>query len=55
VMAARPGRVHRVMEIDEPQPRGDAFRNSARFADLCRQLSSWLADASLPSSATAAS
>ena len=51
VMAARPGRVYRVMEIDEPQPRGDAFRNSTRFADLCRQLSSWLADASLPSSA----
>lgn len=51
VMAARPGRVYRVMEIDEPQPRGEAFRNSARFADLCRQLSSWLADASLPASA----
>ena len=49
VMAARPGRIYRVMEIDEPQPRGEAFRNSARFADLCRQLSSWLADASLPS------
>jgi NitT/TauT family transport system ATP-binding protein len=48
VMAARPGRIFRIMEIDEPQPRGEAFRNSARFADLCRQLSSWLADASLP-------
>ncbi len=53
VMAARPGRVYRVMEIDEPQPRGEDFRNSTRFADLCRQLSSWLADASLPSSARA--
>ncbi len=51
VMAARPGRIYRVMEIDEPQPRGEAFRNSARFADLCRQLSGWLADASLPSTA----
>jgi len=49
VMAARPGRIYRVMEIDEPQPRGEAFRNSSRFADLCRQLSAWLADASLPS------
>ena len=48
VMAARPGRVYRVMEIDEPQPRGEAFRSSQRFADLCRQLSTWLADASLP-------
>jgi NitT/TauT family transport system ATP-binding protein len=48
VMAARPGRVYRVMDIDEPQPRGEAFRSSQRFADLCRQLSTWLADASLP-------
>ena len=48
VMAARPGRVYRVMEIDEPQPRGESFRTSQRFADLCRQLSTWLADASLP-------
>ena len=48
VMAARPGRVFRTMEIDEPQPRDEAFRDSPRFADLCRQLSSWLADASLP-------
>lgn len=49
VMAARPGRVYKVMEIDEPQPRGEEFRKSSRFADLCRQLSTWLADASLPS------
>jgi NitT/TauT family transport system ATP-binding protein len=48
VMAARPGRIWRVMEIDEPQPRTESFRESARFADLCRQLSSWLAEASLP-------
>ena len=48
VMAARPGRVWRVMEIDEPMPRDEGFRESARFADLCRQLSSWLAEASLP-------
>ena len=48
VMAARPGRVYRVMEIDEPQPRGESFRTSQRFADLCWQLSTWLADASLP-------
>jgi NitT/TauT family transport system ATP-binding protein len=47
VMAARPGRVFRVMEIDEPQPRGEAFRSSPRFAEHCRQLSAWLADASI--------
>ena len=48
VMAARPGRVYKIMEIDEPMPRGESFRASTRFADLCRQLSTWLADASLP-------
>ena len=54
VMAARPGRVYKVMEIDEPQPRDERFRESTRFADLCRQLSTWLADASLPSRTEAA-
>ena len=54
VMAARPGRVYKVMEIDEPQPRDERFRESTRFADLCRQLSTWLADASLPSRMEAA-
>jgi NitT/TauT family transport system ATP-binding protein len=48
VMAARPGRVFKIMQIDEPQPRGEEFRSSPRFADLCRQLSTWLAEASLP-------
>ena len=51
VMAARPGRIYKVMEIDEPQPRDEAFRESARFADLCRELSMWLPDASLPRAA----
>ncbi len=36
------------MTIDEPQPRDAGFRNSARFAAYCRQLSAWLAEASLP-------
>ena len=35
--------------IDEPQPRGEAFRTSARFADLCRELSAILMEASLAS------
>ena len=53
-MGARPGRVFKVMDIDEPQPRDERFRESPRFADLCRQLSTWLADASLPSRKEAA-
>jgi NitT/TauT family transport system ATP-binding protein len=47
VMSARPGRIFRVMAIDEPQPRDEGFRDSARFAAHCRQLSAWLAEASL--------
>jgi len=49
VMAARPGRVFKTMTIDEPQPRDDSFRDSPRFAEYCRELSAWLAEASLPS------
>lgn len=49
VMAAQPGRIARIMDIDEPQPRHESFRGTARFADLCRQLSLWLAEASMPS------
>jgi NitT/TauT family transport system ATP-binding protein len=47
VMGARPGSIFKVMAIDEPQPRDDSFRNSPRFAEFCRQLSAWLAEASL--------
>jgi NitT/TauT family transport system ATP-binding protein len=49
VMAANPGRIFRTMTIDEPQPRGEGFRNSGRFVSYCRELSVWLAEASLPS------
>ena len=49
VMAANPGRVFSEFVIDEPQPRGDAFRNSDRFAELCRGLSALLMDASIAS------
>ncbi|MCW2085840.1 NitT/TauT family transport system ATP-binding protein [Bradyrhizobium diazoefficiens] len=49
VLAANPGRIFRTMTIDEPQPRGQDFRDSARFAAYCRELSTWLAEASLPS------
>jgi NitT/TauT family transport system ATP-binding protein len=54
VMAANPGRIFRTMTIDEPQPRDEGFRDSARFAAYCRELSTWLAEASLPSTAGSA-
>lgn len=49
VMAANPGRLFAQLVVDEPQPRGDSFRNSERFASLCRALSSLLHAASLES------
>jgi NitT/TauT family transport system ATP-binding protein len=53
VLAANPGRIFRTMTIDEPQPRSQDFRDSARFAAYCRELSTWLAEASLPSASGA--
>jgi NitT/TauT family transport system ATP-binding protein len=55
VMAANPGRIFRTMTIDAPQPRDERFRDSAQFAAYCRELSTWLAEASLPSAPGAAS
>ena len=55
VMAANPGRIFRTMTIDEPQPRDASFRDSARFAAYCRELSTWLAEASLPITSGSAS
>jgi NitT/TauT family transport system ATP-binding protein len=49
VMAARPGRVFAEFTVDEPRPRGEDFRNSTRFAALCRDLSARLTDASIAS------
>ena len=49
VMAAQPGRTFREIAIDEPYPRGDAFRTSAKFADHCRELSVALMEASFAS------
>ncbi len=49
VMAARPGRVFATFDVDEPCPRDGAFRDSARFSTLCRELSSLLTDASIAS------
>ena len=49
VMASDPGRIFAEYVIDEPQPRGEAFRLSDRFAARCRDLSRLLNDASLAS------
>ena len=47
VMAARPGRIFRVITNDAPQPRDAGFRAGASFAETCRALSLALADAAL--------
>jgi NitT/TauT family transport system ATP-binding protein len=49
VMAGGPGRVFATMPIDEPRPRAETFRNSARFAERCRELSALLAQAATAS------
>ena len=45
VMAARPGRVIRELEVDAPSPREEAFRTSAEYAAYCRQATEALQDA----------
>jgi len=49
VMAANPGRVFGEFTVDAPFPRGQDFRNSDRFAGLCRDLSDLLMQASIAS------
>jgi NitT/TauT family transport system ATP-binding protein len=49
VMAGGPGRIFATLPIDEPQPRAETFRNSARFAEHCRELSALLAQAATAS------
>jgi NitT/TauT family transport system ATP-binding protein len=39
VMGARPGRIVADVAIDEPYPRGPAFRTTARFLQACTTLS----------------
>lgn len=46
VMAARPGRISRIIDIDAQWPRDEAFRGSPRFAALCSDLSRALREAS---------
>jgi NitT/TauT family transport system ATP-binding protein len=45
VMAARPGRVIRELQVDAPYPRDEAFRTSAEYAAWCRQTSEALHEA----------
>jgi NitT/TauT family transport system ATP-binding protein len=45
VMAARPGRVFREIEVPAPYPRGEDFRTSAGYAALCREASDVLGQA----------
>ena len=44
VMGPRPGRVVADVAIDEPFPRGDAFRVSTAFARYCQRLSGLVAE-----------
>jgi NitT/TauT family transport system ATP-binding protein len=45
VMGPRPGTLIAEVAIDEPQPRGDAFRLSTRFAGYAQRLSALVAQA----------
>lgn len=54
VMAARPGRISRIIDIDVPGPRDEEFRGSPRFAALCAELSRALHTASEESGTMAA-
>jgi NitT/TauT family transport system ATP-binding protein len=49
VLAANPGRIFAEFTVDAPYPRDAQFRASAHFAELCRELSALLSDASLAS------
>jgi NitT/TauT family transport system ATP-binding protein len=45
VMAARPGRVTAELAVEEPHPRGEAFRTSPGYAARCREVSDALHNA----------
>jgi len=45
VMAARPGRMIREVQVDAPYPRSEEFRTSADYAALCREASDALREA----------
>ncbi|MEM8553067.1 MAG: ABC transporter ATP-binding protein [Pseudomonadota bacterium] len=39
VMTGRPGRIATCLEIDEPSPRSESFRTSARYGEIARDTS----------------
>jgi len=45
VMAARPGRVLREIEVPAPVPRGEGFRAGTLYTDVCHETSAALQDA----------
>lgn len=45
IMGARPGRIMADIPIDEPYPRSEAFRLSARYTEYCRLVSKKLHEA----------
>lgn len=45
VMAPRPGRVVKELTLDEPYPRGLAFRTSAKYGEIARETSEALMEA----------
>ena len=42
VMSSRPGRINAELRIDTPEPRGEDFRMSDRYAAYCREVSNAL-------------
>jgi NitT/TauT family transport system ATP-binding protein len=52
VMSSQPGGIVGEVHIDEPHPRGDAFRMSERFSRLCQQLSDLLAQGTREATST---
>ncbi len=45
VMTGRPGRISAEVTVDEPSPRTEAFRTSARYGELARETSAALHEA----------
>jgi len=48
VMAARPGRVIETIRVEEPMPRGEEFRSSRLYTEICRATSQALHSAMSP-------